>query len=43
MALIENGSKRMGDRVKIFAEGIVSEAEICSPVFVDPKNERLQA
>jgi sarcosine oxidase subunit alpha len=43
MALIEDGSKRMGQRVKIYAEGKVSEAEVCSPVFVDPKNERLHA
>ena len=43
MALIENGSKRMGDRVKIYAEGQITEAEICSPVFVDPENERLRA
>jgi sarcosine oxidase subunit alpha len=43
MALIENGAVRMGERVKIYADGQVSEAEICIPVFVDPKNERLNA
>lgn len=43
MALIEDGFRRIGDRVKIFAGGQVSEAEICTPVFVDPKNERLRA
>lgn len=43
MALIEGGSKRMGQKVKIYAEGRVTEAEVCSPVFVDPKNERLHA
>lgn len=43
MALIEGGSKRMGEKVKIYAEGKVIEAEVCSPVFVDPKNERLHA
>ncbi|WP_372803195.1 2Fe-2S iron-sulfur cluster-binding protein [Paracoccus seriniphilus] len=43
MGLVEGGSKRMGQRVKLYAEGRVSEAEICSPVFVDPKNERLHA
>ena len=43
MALIENGSNRTGDTVLIYAEGEVCEAEICSPVFLDPENERLQA
>ena len=43
MALIESGSKLMGQRVRIYAEGKVTEAEVCSPVFVDPKNERLRA
>lgn len=43
MALIEGGSRRMGETVKIFASGTISEAEICSPVFVDSKNERLHA
>ncbi|MEO9865371.1 glycine cleavage T C-terminal barrel domain-containing protein, partial [Yoonia sp.] len=43
MALVEGGSGRMGETVKIYAEGQISEAEICSPVFVDPKNERLHA
>jgi len=41
MALIEGGAKRMGETVRIYADGKVTEAEICSPVFVDPDNERL--
>nr|WP_247748323.1 2Fe-2S iron-sulfur cluster-binding protein [Ruegeria sp. R13_0] len=41
MALIERGASRIGERVNIYAEGSISEAKICVPVFVDPKNERL--
>lgn len=43
MALIEGGSRRMEEKVNIFASGKISQAEICSPVFVDVKNERLHA
>ena len=43
LALIEAGSRRMGEIVKIYGQGEISEAEICSPVFIDPKNERLHA
>ena len=43
MALIEAGSQRMGETVRIFSEGRIAKAEICSPVFFDPENKRLNA
>lgn len=42
MALLERGAERMGETVRIYDDGQIIEAEICSPVFVDPNNERLQ-
>ena len=42
MALIERGSERMGETVRIFNDGWIVEAVICPPVFVDPGNERLR-
>ena len=43
MALIEAGSRRMGETVRIFSGGRIARAEICSPVFYDPENKRLLA
>ncbi|MDA1091110.1 MAG: 2Fe-2S iron-sulfur cluster-binding protein [Proteobacteria bacterium] len=43
LALIERGRSRMGETVRIYDNGGVVEAEICSPVFYDPDNERLRA
>lgn len=43
LAVIEAGFSRMGDTVHIYANGEVSTAEICSPVFYDPENQRLNA
>lgn len=42
MALVERGAERMGESVRVYGDGQIVEAEICSPVFVDSKNERLQ-
>ncbi len=42
MALIERGTECMGEIVRIFDDGRIVEAEICSPVFVDSNNERLR-
>jgi len=41
MAVVKGGADRMGE--KIFApleNGRIVEAEICSPIFYDPNNER---
>jgi sarcosine oxidase subunit alpha len=43
LALIEGGAGRMGDTVRLFADGQSAEAEICAPVFYDAANERLRA
>ncbi len=43
LALIENGTKRMGETVRIFDAGQVLTAEICRPGPFDPDNERLMA
>jgi len=43
MALIEDGAMRMGEVVRISGEGQIAQAEISSPVFLDPGNERLRA
>lgn len=41
MALVKGGLKRIGERVFApLVDGSVIEAEICSPVFYDPKGER---
>jgi sarcosine oxidase, subunit alpha len=41
MALVKGGLKRMGEKVYApLVDGSVIEAEICSPVFYDPKGER---
>jgi sarcosine oxidase subunit alpha len=41
MGYIRNGQQRMGEKVFYpLANGQVVEAEICSPVFFDPKGER---
>ncbi|MEH6825629.1 MAG: sarcosine oxidase subunit alpha [Motiliproteus sp.] len=41
MGFIRNGHKRMGETVYYpQADGSVIEAEICSPIFLDPKGER---
>ncbi|PWQ99505.1 sarcosine oxidase subunit alpha [Leucothrix pacifica] len=41
MGMIKNGLNRMGESVFYpLADGRVIEAEICSPVFYDPKGER---
>lgn len=41
MAVVKGGHSRMGDIVKApLVDGRIIEAEICSPVFFDPKNER---
>lgn len=42
LALIEGGARRMGEVVRIHADGTITEAEICNPVFIDPENERLR-
>ena len=43
LALIKRGRSRMGETVRIFDGGRIVEAEICSPAFYDPDNERLKA
>ncbi|GAB2783943.1 sarcosine oxidase subunit alpha [Halomonas shantousis] len=41
LAVVKGGHERMGDTVYLpMADGTVHEAEIVSPVFVDPKGER---
>ena len=41
MGLVKGGLNRMGEKVYYpLADGRVIEAEICSPVFLDPKGER---
>jgi sarcosine oxidase subunit alpha len=41
MGMIKNGLNRMGESVYYpLADGSIIEAEICSPVFYDPKGER---
>ncbi|WP_333603445.1 glycine cleavage T C-terminal barrel domain-containing protein, partial [Pantoea eucrina] len=41
MGFIKGGLQRMGETVFYpLADGRVVEAEICSPVFIDPKGER---
>ncbi|SFH92990.1 sarcosine oxidase subunit alpha family protein [Modicisalibacter xianhensis] len=41
LAVVKGGHERMGDTVYLpMADGMVHEAEIVSPVFVDPKGER---
>jgi len=41
MGMIRNGLNRMGETVYYpLVDGTVIEAEICSPVFLDPKGER---
>ena len=41
MGMIKDGLNRMGETVYYpLADGRVIEAEICSPVFYDPKGER---
>lgn len=41
LAVVKGGLKRMGEKVWApMADGTAIEAEICSSVFVDPKNER---
>lgn len=42
LALIERGASRLGETVRISDRGAIIEAEICSPVFYDPENERLK-
>ena len=42
MALIERGAERMGETVRIYDDGQIIEAEICSPVFLDPNHEWLK-
>lgn len=43
LALIENGSRRLGEPVRIYDDGAVVDAEICRPGPYDPENERLKA
>jgi len=41
MGFVRNGLNRMGETVYYpLADGTVIEAEICSPIFLDPKGER---
>jgi sarcosine oxidase subunit alpha len=41
MGFVRNGHNRMGETVYYpLADGRVIEAEICNPVFLDPKGER---
>jgi len=43
LALIERGYSRLGEEVNAFAGGRVVRCKICSPVFYDSDNRRLQA
>lgn len=44
MGFVRGGLDRMGERVFYpLADGTVIEAEICSPIFLDPKGERQNA
>ena len=38
---VREGRTRMGERIKIFDNGTIFEAEITDPVFYDPEGERL--
>jgi sarcosine oxidase subunit alpha len=41
MAVVKGGLKRMGEKVYMpQADGSTIEAEICNPVFIDPKGDR---
>jgi len=41
MALVKGGHSRRGEIIKApLVDGSVVEAEICSPIFLDPQNER---
>jgi len=41
MGVVKGGLKKMGETVYMpLADGTVIEAEICSPVFYDPKGDR---
>jgi len=41
MALIKNGDQRLGETIRIYDNGQVISATICTPTFIDEKNERL--
>ena len=41
LALLEAGRSRLGERVRVYSEGEVSVAEVCSTVFLDPESRRL--
>ena len=43
LALLENGSERMGETLRIYDGGDVIKAEVCRPGLYDPDNERLMA
>jgi methylglutamate dehydrogenase subunit C len=42
LALIKNGPERIGERLRYYdaVRGVDAIAEICAPVFIDPKGER---
>ena len=41
MAVVRDGHKRMGETIYIPMPDQMIKAEICSPIFYDPKGERL--
>lgn len=43
LGMVLRGRSRMGERVMIYDDGGLVEAEICPPRFYDPENERLRA
>jgi glycine cleavage system aminomethyltransferase T len=45
LALVKNGPKRIGEKVLIWngLRNEFTEGELCSPVFIDPENEKLHA
>lgn len=43
LGMVTRGRERLGERVAVYSEGKIWRAEICSPVFYDPKGERLHA
>jgi sarcosine oxidase subunit alpha len=41
LALVEDGRRRLGERVQVVARGQPVSARICAPVFYDPEGARL--
>jgi sarcosine oxidase subunit alpha len=44
LGYLKNGASRLGERVRAHdpVRGLEFEVEICDPIFIDPKGERLR-